>query len=91
MWPFSTRSLLILLVILAFIHFGTPLLADLFFELYHLFKVEAFYSVYSALRYGTAQYMFWPYRWVVTLLVALLCLSFLWLRQKRRDAKAAFS
>ena len=89
MWPFSTRSLLILLAILAFVHFGLPLLADLFFELYHLVNIDALYSVYGALRFGTAQYMFWPYRWVVTLAVALFCIALLWLRQKMRDAKAA--
>jgi len=89
MWPYSTRSLLILIALLAFVHFGTPLLADLFFEIYHLFKIETFYSIYGALRFATAQYMFWPFRWIVTLIVAALALTFLWFRQKRRATKAA--
>jgi len=89
MWPYSTRSLLILIVLLLFVGFGTPLIADLFFELYHLTKIDALYSAYGPLRFVTAQYMFSGYRWIVTAFVGVLALAFLWFRQKRRISKAA--
>ena len=89
MGPFSARSLIILAVIVAFVHFGTPLIADLFFELYHLLKLDFLYSTYGVLRYATAQFMFSPNRWIVTLFVALLGLAFLWLLQKWRAKKEA--
>jgi len=83
----SNRSWIILAALVAFVHFGTPLLAELFFELYHLMKFELLYSVYGLLRYLTAQFMFWSNRWIVTLLAALIGLVILWFRQHRR-AKA---
>ncbi|QJB68827.1 hypothetical protein [Parasphingorhabdus halotolerans] len=81
--------MVILAAIVAFIHFGTPLIADLFFELYHLSKLEFLYSAYGVLRYLTAQFMFSPNRWMVTFLVGLFGLAILWLLQKRRARKEA--
>lgn len=89
MGSLSIRSLLLLIGVVAFVHFGTPLLADLFFELYHLLKIEALYSIYGALRFATAQYMFWENRWMVTALVGLIGLAILWYRKKRHAAKGA--
>jgi hypothetical protein len=80
---------MILAALVAFVHLGTPLIADLFFELYHLLKFEFLYSVYGVLRYLTAQFMFWGNRWIGTLAVALLGLAILWLRQHRRAKKEA--
>ncbi|GAB5487158.1 MAG: hypothetical protein Pars2KO_07280 [Parasphingorhabdus sp.] len=84
MGELSKRSILIVLAITAFVHFGTPLLADLFFELYHLTGIESFYSIYSPLRYITAQYMFWDNRWLVTLLMAMLLFGLAWIWKKWR-------
>ncbi|MEP2990202.1 MAG: hypothetical protein ABJN65_14570 [Parasphingorhabdus sp.] len=88
MEEFSKRTILIVLAIVAFVHFGTPLLADLFFELYHLTGIEVLYSIYGPLRYVTAQYMFWDNRWLVTLLTATLLLGLSWLWKRWRSSRA---
>ena len=80
----SKRTILILLAIVAFVHFGTPLLADLFFELYHLTGIDTLYSVYGALRYITAQFMFWDGRWLLSLLFAIVLFSLVWIWKKWR-------
>ena len=79
--------ILIVITIAAFVHFGTPLLADMFFELYHLTGIEALYSIYGPLRYVTAQYMFWDNRWLVTLLTAILLLGLVWLWKRWRSSR----
>ena len=81
MGKLSTKGLVILLVTLLFVHFGTPLLADLFFELYHLTKIDFLYSAYGVVRYATAQFMFSANRWVITLIVGLIGLAILVFRQ----------
>jgi hypothetical protein len=88
MGEFSKRTILIVLATAAFVHFGTPLLADLFFELYHLTGIEGLYSIYGPLRYVSAQFMFWNNRWLVTLLTALLLFGLIWLWKKWRSTRA---
>lgn len=87
MGEFSKRTVLTILAIVIFVHFGTPLLADLFYELYHLTGIEGFYAVYGPLRYVTAQFMFWNHRWLVTLLTAILLIGLVWLWKKWRSAR----
>ena len=54
------------------VHFLTPMIAELFYEAYHLFLWEPLYTAYGAARYLSSQFMFWPGRWMVSVGLTLL-------------------
>jgi len=54
------------------VYFLTPLVAEFFYEAYHLTLWDPLYTAYSAARYLTAQFMLWPGRCAVSLAITLM-------------------
>ena len=79
-WVFLFFSALLL-------HSGTPLIAEFFFELYHMTGFEWTYSAYGATRFLTSYYMVWPNRGLVVVAVALVIFIFLLWRAHRRKVR----
>ncbi len=67
-------GLILALMIALVVHFFTPLLAMLIYELYHILKVEFIYTLYAGLRYASAMFMLWEYRWIVSFLSGVFVL-----------------
>lgn len=74
-------------LVASFVHAGTPWIAEAFYELYHLTKIEAVYPLYGVARYLSAYFMLWQERWIVTLLVMIAGISLIAWRQFRNGVR----
>ena len=73
------KGLLISISLGLAVHYLTPHAATLMYELYHLVKFEAIYTVYGAMRFLSANFMFWEGRTSVSVAIALAgCIIVLW-------------
>jgi len=80
----SRRGWIISGLLLIWFYAGLPLLSGLFFEAYHLTKIDGVYSVYGVVKFLTGHMAIWPYRWLATLILALCFFGILYGRSRRR-------
>lgn len=87
MRKYIAMCLLVSVTLSLIIYYLTPMAATLVYELYHLVKIEAIYSVYGAMRYLSATFMLWDGRAIVSIVLGLAGGGFLlWRGYRRRNS-----